>query len=47
LTLLVIHIDVYFDAAHGVTSRYPFDTEAVQRKAAEAFYKRYGTPTEP
>ncbi|QIY75518.1 hypothetical protein HEP84_47325 [Streptomyces sp. RLB1-33] len=34
--MLVIQIDVYFDAVHGVTSRYPFDTEAVQRKAAEA-----------
>jgi isopentenyl diphosphate isomerase/L-lactate dehydrogenase-like FMN-dependent dehydrogenase len=28
-------IDVYFDAVNGVTSRYPFDAEAVQRKAAE------------
>jgi isopentenyl diphosphate isomerase/L-lactate dehydrogenase-like FMN-dependent dehydrogenase len=33
-------IGVYFDAVNGVTSRYPFDAEAVQRKAAEALPDR-------
>ncbi|MFD8817634.1 alpha-hydroxy-acid oxidizing protein [Streptomyces sp. NPDC059627] len=28
-------IGVYFDAVHGVTSRYPFDAASVERKAAQ------------